>query len=332
VKLRQPIHKACNVRGAALVELAVLMLIFVPLILVPLYFQDALRFKFSLQEAVYSTVWDFAYADFVTQSFDQASADIVTGNRNIYANLRSGDSLPKRTPAGPWADFNWTSEIQCIADRNFGAEIFDGSVPLAREFHENPEVGTKGGLVTCSGAISVANHFLPTFFLPRFSARRLIDRPLSGNAGTPSTDPATADAIYYKAVRSGLLVDPWTVHDPADAEGDGSGNPSYAKRVKTVWTQGAAARTFEQFKDNWGILKIAAYEFLNPLADMDDPTVLRLSSLHTTDRTRQFSVSGGRQEFYVTPYDDGMANAYQLTFEARSSYYLGCSFFGPNCE
>ena len=44
-------------RGAAMVELAVLMLALLPMILLPLYFQDTMFYKLNLQERVFSSAW-----------------------------------------------------------------------------------------------------------------------------------------------------------------------------------------------------------------------------------------------------------------------------------
>ena len=70
------IPKLRGERGGAMVELAVLMLIFVPLILLPMYFQDAIRYKLDYQESVYSTAWDFAYGNYQDDSASSIAGSI----------------------------------------------------------------------------------------------------------------------------------------------------------------------------------------------------------------------------------------------------------------
>ena len=329
MRTRKPARK-----GSAVTEFAILMLVFVPLILVPLYFQDAIRYKLSAQEAVYSTVWDFAFADYSKKDLPQVATGVTKANREIYANLRTADRKAKTTPAGPWADFAWEKELACVQDKGFAAGAYSF---LAQSFH-NSAVGTKGGLVTCSGAISVANHFVPKVFLPEFSRKSLLDttttvgqRQAANNAQPGAAQP-NPDAILYKEIQSGMLVDPWCIHDASDAERDGDGNPSFKERVTEVWSGGYAWGTHLAFTTAWKILAVMGIQLVNPFIDVDNPASVKLSSLHPADRQRSMSVSGGRSSFFVTPIDGPDGSKYRQTYEARTGLYLGCQAFGPNCN
>ncbi|HEY0093945.1 MAG TPA: hypothetical protein VGB96_06455, partial [Archangium sp.] len=51
-------------RGAAAVEMALSMLVFVPIFLYALFLDDLLRYSLDAQEAALSTVWDFTVQDY----------------------------------------------------------------------------------------------------------------------------------------------------------------------------------------------------------------------------------------------------------------------------
>jgi hypothetical protein len=308
--------KACGERGGAMVELVVLMLVFIPLIMLPMYFQDALRYKLDTQEAVYSTAWDFAFGKYDEETADNIAPSITSANRRIFANLWSGNRNDKRNPAGPWADFNWKSRIDCSANKDFGSDAYG---MLAKAYHNDSEVGTKGGLVTCKGTISVTNHYIPRVFLQEFASKNLFD--------------PGRNELSYPEVKFGVMVDPWCIHDPADAEKLGDGNEAFYKRANFVWQNGPAAITYNVFRGLWYIFAVSMMDRISLTAlFIDDPTKLRLSSLHFPDKRRSVEVSGGRSRFWVSPYEDGNDNLYKKTFDKRETNYLGCQNFGPNCD
>jgi hypothetical protein len=129
------------------------------------------------------------------------------------------------------------------------------------------------------------------------------------------------------------MVDPWCIHDPADAEKLGDGNEAFYKRANFVWQNGPAAITYNVFRGLWYIFAVSMMDRISLTAlFIDDPTKLRLSSLHFPDKRRSVEVSGGRSRFWVSPYEDGNDNLYKKTFDKRETNYLGCQNFGPNCD
>ena len=114
-------------RGSAMVEFAVLMLAFVPMILLPLYFVDAMRYKLEAQEAVYMSVWDFAFGDYTTSTAAVLASGIDSKNQELYANFLAGDETTREAgvPLGPWADAQWNTPLDCTTvDKGFGAEVY----------------------------------------------------------------------------------------------------------------------------------------------------------------------------------------------------------------
>jgi len=330
-------------RGGAMVELVVLMLVFIPLILLPMYFQDAFRYKLDYQEAVSSTAWDFAFQNYEDDKIQDVAGTVESFNRKLYANLWSGNERNKKNPAGPWADFDWEDSITCEGDKDFGKCYTLASSTFHSEY-------TKGGLAHCKGAISVSNHYIPRVFLQEFAQKNLFD--------------PGKNALRYPEYEFGMLVDPWCVTGcngrkcprkssqtkDFDVEKAGSGKhpaKEFYNRVKLVWGQelkGLPAASYMYFQITWidFIFQLISKEIGSPLLTttlmpdppiFDNPTVLKLTSLHLPDRNQRVSVGGGgRSQFFVSPFEDGGDNKYQKTFENRKSYYLGCKSFGPNCH
>ncbi len=309
-------------RGAAMVEFAVLMLAFVPLILLPMYFADAMRFQLDAQEAVASTVWDFAFADY---SSDQSAVNMTpsfTGaNQEIYANLWPANKKPKAEKAGPWCDFAWTQELNCQVAKDFGSGAYTTLlINLAQAFHDEY---TKGGLVTCTGRIAVENHYIPRQFAQDFANQELF--------------PQGTDALELPEERFAILVDTWAIHDPADSQKCGEGNDPFYERAEFVWTQPI---TYQFFRGMWLLFVVKMLSDVSVTAFLwDDPTKLKMSSLHydpgaTNDiKKRSVDVSGGRSSFYTNPFgDDDPVKEFKETFEARDSFYMGCTSFGPDCN
>jgi hypothetical protein len=334
--------------GSALVEFAVLLLVFVPLILLPMYFQDALRYKLDLQESVVSTTWDFAYADYESKDFATIGPKIIDNNNAIFNNLWSGNSRVKPTPSGPWADFSWPQDddrLVCNLDDSVARPIGE-NVELAASFHNSTY--TKGGLVTCHGKLDISNHYIPQFFLQEFGYKEHFEQ------GT------TPLRYTYKF---GLLVDPWCIHDPEDNKpASRKKNEPFYERVEYVWKGAWPSReTFTEFRTKWFgfkiliiLLQVANSEFFEGKPNsfsrkVDDPTELKLASIHNKSFGRVIHGGFGKglletladlitgnlnievDSYNTIPYLDGHGDLYKQTNENRSRYYLGCSKLEPNC-
>lgn len=312
-------------RGGAMVEFSVLMLIFVPLILLPLYFQDALRYKLDTQEAIYSASWDFAYMDYGEKTIGDVKHMVEEANKRIYKNLWPSNEDDKPDPAGPWADFKWIEEINCGGDTGFAAQVYAQS-QLAGIYHG---AYTKGGLASCKGAISVRNHYIPTHFV-------------EGATGFTETElwEHGRDWMDYETINFGVMVDSWTINNGDDINPFGAPlamNPFY-QRANLMWRmadkysdveskwESFASKMSDKFSQDQGTLE----------DDFDNPMVLKLASLHLADEKRSIpailSAAVSMSGLWVTPFEDGDGDVYKSTFEARDEYYLGCTSFQPNCQ
>ncbi|MBW1807939.1 MAG: hypothetical protein JRJ87_07055 [Deltaproteobacteria bacterium] len=324
--------------GAAMVELVVLMLIFVPLVMLPLYFQDAIRYKLDAQEAVYSTAWDFAYGNYESKSFGDLHETIEQKNEEIFRNLWSGNKNDKQDPAGPWANFEWSGNasqpVTCEADTAF-MEPSIGAL-LARSFH-NSEYGKKGGFIECKGNIKVENHYIPQFFMTEFTGNNDKEMFLEQDQFMEFLEGG-------EPYKFGIMVDPWCIHNPDKIEKDAQGNPAFKDRVAYVYRKAIPSLiTFEHFELRFAAwaLKLVNKKITLPIGLavglIDYPPGLPtdtvdFTSLHFPDTTKEIKGRlSGNIEFWVSPFKDGDDNMYEKTFKAREQFYLGCNKLEPNC-
>jgi hypothetical protein len=333
-------------RGAAVVELSVLMMVFVPLVLLPLYFQDSLRYRLDLQEAVGQTVWDFAYQDYENSGIDSVKGAVRDFNRRIHNNLWSGNDKTRSEPTGPWANFTWRRELECTGDKNFGN---GGYMLLSSTYHNK---WTQGGRVTCHGQIGVKNHYLPTnFFQPEFTETKLF---------APSKDE-----LVYPTYVAAVMVDSWAVNGCKSAtdcprhknqhgqfrikdgkSGASAGGKAFYDRTESMWK---GAITY------WGIFGTylafigqgVSDEIISPLVlvtafsdgfmGLDNPLKLKMAVEHNPSASggafiHKVDTAFGPEKFYSLPYLDGKDDMPKKMHEKRENNYLGCQGgIKPNC-
>jgi hypothetical protein len=330
--------KSGSERGGAMVELVVLMLVFVPLIMLPMYFQDAFRYKLDYQEAVSGAAWDFAFQNYEDNSIDDVKGAVEAFNQEINKNLWTGNTRAKRDPAGPWADFDWENKITCKGNKDFGKCYTLESNSFHGEY-------TRGGLASCEGSISISNHYIPRVFLQEFAQKNLFD--------------PGKNALKYPDYKFGLMVDPWCVtgcedqgkcprkknetkkfNVTKDGQGDQPGKAFY-ERAEYVWKKGISAATYWAFYGTW--LDFCSTMWMEKIANpgvglflLDNPTKLKMTTIHDKiDQEYKLDGGvgyGGRNKFWTNPYKDGSDDKYEETYKARKSNYLGCKKFGPNCQ
>lgn len=318
--------------GGAMVELVVLMLVFVPLVMLPLYFEDSIQYKLNAQEAVFSTVWDFAYGDYSTKTVSSLKGKIESDNKSIFANGLSGNKKAKHDPSGPWANFRWTNDkpVQCSL-KETGFQAPPALVPLGNTFYRAFSQN-KGGLVECHGSVDVENYYIPHIFLPELSGRKNGEF-FQEQKQWVHFDEGGNDYSF------GLLVDPWTISDPSDVK-QGKGNKPFMKRVKHCWgdltggTASASAVTWGVFSAFWGkyIAKAIQNKVILAGGAFDVPPLGKLQVKHLADKKQSVPTAFGQDKLYATPWLDGKQNTYKKTFSARGNYYLGCKRLEPNCS
>ncbi len=321
-------------RGGAMVELVVLMLVFVPLILLPLYFQDAVHFKLNAQEAIYSSAWDFAYGDYEKKSVSDLAGSIRSENWEIFKNGHSGDKKDKVD--GPWANFKWESSgkvATCAGEKDFEKPLGKISkISIIGQFHKKY---TNGGLVDCKGAIMVENRYIPQKFLPEFTKNNNTDMFIKKNEWIKYTDKGDAYAF-------GVVVDPWTIHNAKSIE-DGSDNDPFMERSNFCWKRAAtSAASFLLVVGKWAAFMKKVKDLVLSVGSVSEPYYLApnkmkdITSLHPIKSTKTRDVAlGGQNKFWVSPFKDGKQNTYEKTYNKRDGWYLGCKSAidgNGNCE
>jgi hypothetical protein len=138
------------------------------------------------------------------------------------------------------------------------------------------------------------------------------------------------DEIVYNQYKFGVLVDPWTIHDPSDItpREENPQHPFY-KRVDFLWKTGK----YMDFVMKWNSMcqkmsRKLSKSKMQLEGSLDNPTKLKLCSIHLADK-EYLVPSLGRLTYWVSPYEDGKDNKYKKTFENRGdspeeAYYLGC--------
>lgn len=167
-------------RGQATVELAVLMIVLLPLIFYTLFLEDLLQYNLDWQEAVVTPPWDYAFVDYTATSADTAATQQTDDGDAPAAPAVSTnyDGLVQHTNRLTFCDhssaydsFNrdydcddkthhqalaahqcWlvrgAKQVTCGTDGNVGRLI-------SPEFDKN-----NGGLSSCSAKLGVQNYFI----------------------------------------------------------------------------------------------------------------------------------------------------------------------------
>ena len=314
-------------KGSALVEFSILSVALVPLIMLPMYFQDAMRFQLDTQEAVASTVWDFCFDNYETTSASSITGNKAANNQKRYSNLWPSNTKEKASgqKAGPWADFSWNQQIQCsVENPGWVSKPYSafGVVDLAKKFHKKY---TNGGLVTCTGSINVENYYIPQKVSQEFEQQDLFAQG--------------KDQVSLPTEKFAVLVDTWTIHEPDDCEKTGDGNKPFYERAEFMWKK---PLTYWIFTGAWWLYVAKLMPKLSLTAIIwDDPTKLKLAAQHYdegsspgTPKQKHVEVSGrAEDEFWTIPYSTkDPLKPFKETYDNRGMYYMGCKSFGKDCN
>ena len=235
--------------GGAVVETALMMMIFVPLMMYVMFIQDAMHHLLSVQEAAISSIWDFSTAPFgvnktvsnrITQSgqdrsiekynrwqfIDHESAYIDVDDPNGMKNDESHHNTPfvDKTWVGSRNDTSYSqynnkngSEVVCQRqnDRNFTvARVFGGIGWFGSSF------ANRGGNYVCWAKGAILNKILPRVFMPEFIKTDVYSgAKYSGGAHSNASSSAQSqadqeqnggsDLFMFFRARGALLADSW---------------------------------------------------------------------------------------------------------------------------
>jgi hypothetical protein len=251
-------------RGQATVELAILMIVLVPVFLYVLFLEDLLRHRLMAQAAVVTTPWDFhgiSYEAFDrntqvdTRLLDKAT---VTAGRTqtvgghtgrapgLFARLTWCDHTAAYNSYDPNFECNdsghhvalsahacWDTELAqevgCGIDSSTGANYTDPAQMIT------PFMGVahKGGEIFCSARVGVLNYFLPQKVFSQFSQvdttrTTKLSGDVHGHRG------AAASSVYALTMqRFSVLHDPWAQTTVQNVSAPGSG--VLQRRVNAIY-------------------------------------------------------------------------------------------------
>lgn len=217
-------------RGAAMVELAILMLVLVPLFLFGISLSDVAYHRLEVQEAVVSTIWDFSQRNgepVGSSSHDaNAGAEVaaVQGyNRIMFADHTSAYDDPADLHGGlefhhtqfgvhacflgrggdgsPYSDTSRSSQITCAVDPSGDSDwLVSGKQFAGSEL-------TKGGLVHCWAKAWLYNFLIPEQFMQDHSAVALTEKTQhAGNPGMTGGKDNVHAILGSGGVKSNMFI------------------------------------------------------------------------------------------------------------------------------
>ncbi|HYO57628.1 hypothetical protein [Archangium sp.] len=276
-----------SARGAASVEMAICMLVIVPVFLYALFLDDLLRYSLDTQEAALSTVWDLTVQDYSSKgdpSTVQHHARLMfcdhESGKERYASMTSHTGSEGKTTSNYsdcegqdhheslaahvcWLNDN-AEQVTCVGpDKSVGAVNAGG---LYDDYHAR---FTKGGLYKCRARAVVENYLLPKSFLPEFSndheTVNLTKDQWQGSVHENSTKGTKDNAYYIKEQHLAILTDTWALTDAVDIRPGqkDSGNALY-QRVANVYQNRKNPGFEEMDKAAVSFFSDASDSLLNP--------------------------------------------------------------------
>ncbi|RKI06319.1 hypothetical protein D7Y15_31085 [Corallococcus sp. AB030] len=260
-----------RVRGAASVEMALSMIVLIPIFMYALFLDDLLRYSLDAQEAAVTTIWDFTTQDY-TKALKQSggggsgpqggSSNVQHNARLTYCDHESGIDRPDAMSGSNYADCEdldhhlavvahvcWMNDkakqVTCEAP-DTGAASLGG---LAGQYQGQ---FTNGGYIECSARAVVENYLLPEQFLPEFSKKELTKKNWKGEgnvhsnaqAGKEGEMSAGGNAYFLKEQRMSIITDTWALTEDADISPSDSSGEFY-ERVDYVYSNVTGAMTMK---------------------------------------------------------------------------------------
>lgn len=236
--------------GAATVEMAVLMIIFVPLILFTMYASDAVFHTLEVQEAVVVTMWDLSQQSYSqnpkpVQAREQA-ASFIDGTVAAFDRLQYADNIgeyaseSKIASGGTSFSSDSSHHIQVFGHVCWcnGRNDCEGKTSYesarAQAVHCTLDQGTlhnlylslgadyyslvagAGGVVTCSAKGWLYNYLIPETFLAGFGSVNKVKlfNKKKQTASDPHSITSSGEGVggdMLLKFRSQLFVDTWAV-------------------------------------------------------------------------------------------------------------------------
>lgn len=251
-----------RVRGAAAVEMAVSLIVLVPVFLYALFLDDLLRYSLDVQEAVVSTVWDFTVQDYTRELPTEGTRSqgpkggltvVQKQARYMFCDHESGiDSFDQQTYTEgsetfqSYRDCQETGHHQALVAHVCWINEQAKQVTCEEPEKNVGELGdrlhgsfqgqfTNGGLFKCSAIAVVENYLLPKKFLNNGFSRVDLSKKFwttkDGKSVHDNSEDGADDTAYYiKEQRLAILTDTWALTRPENQRPGGA--PSKPRQGK----------------------------------------------------------------------------------------------------
>jgi hypothetical protein len=341
-------------RGAASVEMALSMIVLIPIFLYSIFLDDLLRYSLDAQEGALSTVWDFTTQDYTkalkanssgsggtqVQYFARLTfCDHESGLDRPNAKGGDGDYLDCSDPDHHRAvvahvcwlnkDTNKAEQIRCTEpDPGVGSSLEPVFRAYGGEF-------SHGGYIECSAKALVENYLIPKQFLPQFSeGEDLVKHNWKGQGDVHGNaqNGTDANAYFLKRQQLSIITDTWALTREADTEpGDKSGEMH--ERVTFAYRRnlgyGSLVQSYPTFS------REITQDLLSPLALAmgDSPLSPNLAIKPHDGRTPTPSIGldqegrGNRgANYFTTEWKDWETNKSEAIYKhgQRGDWYMGC--------
>lgn len=182
--MRFPVRK----RGQAAVEMAVTMVLLVPLIMYTLFLEDLLTYKLENQEPTIVAGWDY-----LTPDYQKNSPDVQGMNRLKYCDHSAAydsyehdyDCDDSTHHEAGTAHECWivpgAEQVTCYNNTGFGDPLLPGEA----EFMTWSTQFNKGGRGMCTAKLAVVNYFLPQRFFNWAASPKKGSGKVSGTGEAP---------------------------------------------------------------------------------------------------------------------------------------------------
>jgi hypothetical protein len=346
---RSPVHQSPT-RGAASVEMAICMLVIVPVFLYALFLDDLLRYSLDVQEATVSTVWDYTVQDYAAEG-KFSPATVQHHARLMFCDHESGKGrYNERGQDGTYKDCEEedhhqgtavTAHVCWLNDQGKAKQVTCegpdgsvGSVEAGKLYTSYASSFNQGGLVHCSARAVVENYLLPKHFLPQFSDdKEVVDLSKKmwkgGSYHQNSRDGDDGNAYFTQEQHMSILVDTWALTKPATVRpGDKEGQ--LYERVALLYTEDPAQAQMRNASRSFfsrAGQSLLSPKFLPPQGgdDLGKPNLaIRPHKADEAVPDQEIKQEDRTSSYFNTEWKDWDQNRNSKTFEKRGTHYLGC--------
>ncbi|MEW5740091.1 MAG: hypothetical protein AB1938_14255 [Myxococcota bacterium] len=236
-------------RGAAAVELAVTMILLVPLIMYTLFLEDLLAYKLEEQEPTLAAGWDYAFVNFQT---NKEIGRVPNMNQLKYCDHSSAfDSYQKNYDCNDTVHHEagtahqcWlvpgAKQLACGISSQVGMEI----MPMNTEFSSWYGAFNKGGEARCTATLAVMNYFLPNKLFNWIGGPRNNITEKKKLGGDSAKSGSGAETVHNEAGGNAEAdADDGTSIEPRAGEGGSAGSWILKEEVFAVLTDPWALNT-----------------------------------------------------------------------------------------